>query len=223
MLHRWGRPLGQRRFMSFYTAGRVESTPPTSGKVVGKVLEHAVNLKRSRPGDTIRIPYEVTVGYGLRDFWQAAFSTHDRINTSTPFARSLGLQDQVLPFSLMLFLSSSMSHVENAVTQVAYRNAKYLWPGFEGDTFTKTFEIKGIKATSDRERSTYDFTCRLVNQRGKVCMECDRATMFPFFAPSSQSPDTTESPGAPQPEQTSEAADRLRDHVVKQSEKLGGL
>lgn len=29
-----------------------------------QVLEHAVNLKRSRPGDIVRIPYEVTVGYG---------------------------------------------------------------------------------------------------------------------------------------------------------------
>lgn len=37
MLHRWGRPVGQRRFMSFYPAGRLENTPPTSGKVVGKV------------------------------------------------------------------------------------------------------------------------------------------------------------------------------------------
>lgn len=34
----------------------------------------------------------------LRDFWQAAFSTHDRINTSTPFARQMNLQDQVRAF-----------------------------------------------------------------------------------------------------------------------------
>ncbi|CAN0395433.1 unnamed protein product, partial [Ectocarpus sp. 8 AP-2014] len=162
--------------------------------------------------------------YRLRDFWQAAFSTHDRINTSTPFARSLGLQDQacmthfgVLPFSLMLFLSSSMSHVEAAMTQVAYRNARYLWPGFAGDTFTKTFEIKGIRNTSDKERSTYDFTCRLVNQRGKVCMECDRTTMFPFFAP----PSPRDSTATPEEQPPPEPADRLRDHVVKQSEKLG--
>ena len=39
---------------------------------------------------------------------------------------------KVLPFSLMLFLASSMTHVEGAVVQVAYRNAKYLWPGFAG-------------------------------------------------------------------------------------------
>lgn len=42
--------------------------------------------------------------------------------------------EKVLPFSLMLFMASSMSHVEAAVTQVAYRNAKYLWPGFAGAT-----------------------------------------------------------------------------------------
>ncbi|CAM9482715.1 unnamed protein product, partial [Ectocarpus sp. 13 AM-2016] len=92
---RLGRSLGQRRLLSFYTAEYVEGdTAHKSGRVLGRVLEHGVNVKRLRPGDTIRIPYEVTVGYGLRDFWQAAFSTHDRINTSTPFARSLGLQDQ---------------------------------------------------------------------------------------------------------------------------------
>ncbi|CBJ29374.1 conserved unknown protein [Ectocarpus siliculosus] len=217
---RLGRSLGQRRRLSFYTAEYVEGdTTHKSGRVLGRVLEHAVNVKRLRPGDTIRIPYEVTVGYGLRDFWQAAFSTHDRINTSTPFARSLGLQDQVLPFSLMLFLSSSMSHVEAAMTQVAYRNARYLWPGFAGDTFTKAFEIKGIRNTSDKERSTYDFTCRLVNQRGKVCMECDRTTMFPFFAP----PSPRDSTATPEEQPPPKPADRLRDHVVKQSEKLAEL
>lgn len=50
---------------------------------------------------------------------------------------------KVLPFSLMLFLASSMSHVEAAVTQVAYRNAKYLWPGFAGvcDNITTSLPI----------------------------------------------------------------------------------
>ena len=49
------------------------------------------------------VPYELTISQAFRDFWQSAFYSHDRINTSTPFARSLGLQDQSLPFSLMLF------------------------------------------------------------------------------------------------------------------------
>jgi len=28
------------------------------------VLEHAVDLRRSRPGDVIHVPYEVTIGQG---------------------------------------------------------------------------------------------------------------------------------------------------------------
>ena len=45
-------------------------------------------------------------------------------------------------------------------------------------------------------------------------MVCDRATMFPFFAPPSASE-------TPPPEEPVKIPDRLRDHVVKQSEKLG--
>lgn len=96
-----------------------------------------------------------------------------------------------------------------------------------GDTFTKTFQIKGIRNTSDKERSTYDFTCRLVNQRGKVCMECDRTTMFPFLVPaSSVSPDHSNAGdgganGVAAGVQADKAVDSLRDHVTKQSEKLG--
>ena len=51
----------------------------------------------------------------------------------------------------MLFLASSMSHVEAAVVQVAYRNAKYLWPGFAG-TDTKqigAFIIKVHESTTE--------------------------------------------------------------------------
>ena len=38
----------------------------------------------------------------------------DRVNTSTPFARALGLQDAVLPFSLVLFLTGAMTHADAA-------------------------------------------------------------------------------------------------------------
>jgi len=82
-----------------------------SGKtIVGEIIDHALDLTRIRPGESIDIPYEVTISHSMRDFWQSAFYSHDRINTSTPFAQSLGLQDQVVPFHLMLFLAGSMSH-----------------------------------------------------------------------------------------------------------------
>lgn len=54
------------------------------------------------------------------------------------------LCEQVLPFSLMVFLASSMSHVEAAQVQVAYRNARYLWPGFPGTRLRILHCIAGL-------------------------------------------------------------------------------
>lgn len=55
-------------------------------------------------------------------------------------------------------------------------------------------------------------------------MECDRATMFPFFAPPSPSSsiDATDAKEAGGIKQApAQNTDSLRDHVIKQSEKLG--
>ena len=98
---------------------------------------HSPKLRTHPRSDLIEVPYELTVGGSFREFWHSAFYCHDRISTSTPFARKLGLQDQVLPFSLMLFLTGSMSHADAAKVQVGFRNAVYHWPAFAGDTFTK--------------------------------------------------------------------------------------
>ena len=81
-----------------------QSNPQT---IVGEIIDQSIDLKTIRPGETILVPYELTINQAFRDFWQSAFYSHDRINTSTPFARELGLQDQVIPFGLMLFLAGN--------------------------------------------------------------------------------------------------------------------
>ena len=58
----------------------------------------------------------------FRDFWLSAFHSNDRINTSTPFARALGLQDAALPFSLMLFLTGAMTHADAAQVRAFVRS-----------------------------------------------------------------------------------------------------
>jgi acyl dehydratase len=78
-----------------------------------------------------------------------AFHAQDRIHTSTPYCRKMGLQDRVLPFSLALFLTSSMTHADAAKIQVGFGKVSYLWPAFAGDTFTKTFTVDSIRNTSD--------------------------------------------------------------------------
>jgi hypothetical protein len=89
----------------------------------------AVNLRKVRPGDVVRVPYELTITESMQDFWHSAFHSQDRIHTSRPFARTMGLQDKVLPFPLALFLTSSMSHEDAAKVQVGFGAVHYLWPG----------------------------------------------------------------------------------------------
>lgn len=151
--------------------------------VKGEIIDQSLNLQTVRPGDTIDVPYEVTVSPSLRDFWQSAFYSYDRINTSTPFARSLGLPEQVLPFNLMLFLTGSMSHADQAKLQIGFTNAVYHW--FAGDTFKKRFVIRKLRTTSKQESSVFSIHCQLKNQLEQVVFSCEKTMLYPFKIPPS--------------------------------------
>jgi len=154
--------------------------PPANFLQQGFVLDHAVDLRNVRPGDRLDIPYELTISETMQDFWFAAFFDQNRIHTSRPFCRKMGLQDRVLPFSLALFLTTSMSHADAAKVQVGFGRVHYLWPMFAGDTFTKKFTVNKVRNTSDGNHSVIHFTCDLINHRGRICMRADKRMLFQF-------------------------------------------
>eukprot|EP01039_Chlorochromonas_danica_P001539 gene1539-1677_t len=191
----WRRALSSKssNFDSFYQVAGPNPGDNTfslntslGATIRGEIVDNAVDIKNVRPGERIEVPYEVTVSPSFRDFWQSAFYSHDRINTSTPFARSLALQDQVVPFSLMLFLAASMSHADHAKLQVGFEKATYHWPAFAGDTFKKAFIIRSLRSTSDQQNSLLTVHCQLINQRGVVVFSCEKVMLFPFVVPPSE-------------------------------------
>lgn len=157
----------------------------------GQVLDHSIDLRRVRPGDRVDIPYQITVSETMQDFWFAAFFDQNRIHTSRPFCRKMGLQDRVLPFSLALFLTSSMSHEDAAKVQVGFGNVSYLWPIFAGDTLRRVFTVNKIRNTSDGQHSIFSFSCDLINQRDRLCMRADKRLLFQFPVPESNFTSTT--------------------------------
>ena len=161
------------RFSQFYRVSDYNSSE-TSRPVTGEVLDKSIDLTKLRPGDKIDLPYELTVNQSVRDFWQSAFYSHDRINTSTPYARNLGFQDQVIPFSLMLFLAGSMSHADHAKLQIGFGVGVYHWPAFAGDTFRKRFIIKSLRPTSDGQNSILKVGCEIHNQRDMKLFSCEK-------------------------------------------------
>jgi len=173
-----------RSFSAFYNA-YLQPNGEVTKSIKGEIIDNAVDITNIRPGERIEIPYEVTVSNSFRDFWQSAFYSHDRINTSTPFSRELGFQDQVIPFGLMLFLAGSMSHADHAKVQVGFSNAHYYWPAYAGDTFKKSFIIRSLRSTSTKRHSVFTIDCELVNQRGTKVFACEKTMLFPFEVPAS--------------------------------------
>ena len=97
----------------------------------------------------------------------------------------MGLQDRVLPFSLALFLTSSMSHEDSAKVQVGFGKVSYIWPVFAGDTLRRVFTVNKIRNTSDGQHSIISFSCDLINQRDRLCMRADKRLLFQFPVPES--------------------------------------
>ena len=169
----------------FPVASDDDSQRPDGEMLRGTVLDHSVDLLKVRPGDKLDIPYQITITETHQDLWHSAFFDNNRIHTSTPFCRQMGLQDRVVPFTLSLFLCSAMTHEDAAKVQVGFAKASYLWPIFSGDTMTQSFTVRQIRNTSDGHHSIINFTCDLVNQRGRLCMRADKALLFQFPVPES--------------------------------------
>ncbi len=205
----------QLRFFSaekFFTVGDTQDLNEIlSGHIAGEIIDAGVDLRTARPGSVIEVPYEISVGNSIRDFWQSAFYSHDRINTSTPFARKLGFQDQVLPYGLMVFLCAAMSHADQAKVQVGFQEANYHWPAFAGDTFKKRFIIRSLRSTSKGD-SVFHIGCELINQRDRLVFSCEKQMLFPFTVP----PSNTEVPK----KEVNEDDNDLLAHLIGQSEVL---
>lgn len=187
----------------------------TGRYVRGEVLDLAADLRTFRPGDKLDIPYEMTVSESMQDFWQSAFHSQDRINTSRPFCRKMGLQDRVMPFTLALFLTSSMTHADAAKVQVGFGRVSYLWPCFAGDTFRKQFTVASIRNTSDGNHSIFHFTCDLINQRNRLCMRADKRMLFEFPVPPSNVQVSATTDYGEQKEQPN--LHLFRDHMLSKS------
>lgn len=159
------------------------SAQPQGTTIRGSTVRQAVDITAVKPGNAIAVPYELTIGSSMRDFWQSAFYSYDRICTSTPFARSLGLQDQTLPFNLVQFLAASMTHVDQAETMLGFRNAVYHWPAFAGDTFRKNMRILALKPSNDGTSTIVNIESKLMNQFNMNVFTCETRLKFPFAVP----------------------------------------
>lgn len=143
---------------------------------------HALDFRQARVGQQIESPYEVTIHPGWRDIWHSTFFQYDRLFTSRPFAQQFALKDTPLPFSLLLFQTGSMSHLDDnkSVLDLGYENAIYERPAYAEETFKKTFLIKGLRPTSDASRTVVTVQCDLYNKSSNQrVFTVDKTLVYP--------------------------------------------
>jgi hypothetical protein len=156
------------------------SSKPLS--VYGEILDSALDLRRVKVGQRLDIPYELTVFEGWRDIWHSAFYQHDRAYTSSLFARQLGFQRELLPFSMLMFMTGTMSHVDDQreVLDLGIKNAVYAFPAYAGDTFSKTFYIRDLRTTRNGEDTIVTIHCDLTNAvTHQTVFSLDKVMMYP--------------------------------------------
>jgi acyl dehydratase len=143
-------------------------------------MERAVDVSQCSIGDTIEVPYEITVSEAWMTLWQSCFYQHDRLYTSVPFAKSLGFQTHPLPFALLLFKTVSMSHVDSTkeVLDLGFDNAVYHRPVYPGQTFRKQYSIKGLRTTTDSKGTVATIRCELYNTDHEVVFSVDKQMLF---------------------------------------------
>ena len=185
---------------AYLSADPSPSIPTSKHSVVGEALSAALDLSHVHIGQVIVVPYEATVGESQQCLWQSTFHIHDRLYTSTPFAQSLNLSAHPLPFTMMLFTSISMTHVDESreVLDLAYDHAVYVTPAFPGDTFKQTFTIKHIRQTSDGRNTILTVGCELHNQRNQLIFTVDKTMLYPMIThPYKLSPPSRNPPSPP--------------------------
>jgi len=201
------------------------ASPPRrgiKGVVIGENVSRSKptgNLTQSVVGQHIEQPYELTVSEGWLAMWHSGFFQHDRLYTSTPFANQLGFKAQLLPFSLMLYQTVSMSHVEEGqeIIDLGFDQVTYVRPGYPGDTFKKSFHIKRLRPSQSHESSTIvTLRCELYNQRNQLCFSCDKVMLYPYEVSRMQrSKDPVESDPTLMPRETSHLLEHIKDNVKK--------
>jgi len=178
MLGRFFPPLARRaspfnRNLQRLSSRRYHAT------IIGEPMVQHIDVSRCNIGDTIDVPYEITVTEGWITLWQSCFYQHDRLYTSEPFAKELGFKGTPLPFSLMLFKTVSMSHVDSnkEVLDLGFDNAIYRVPAYPGQTFRKQYIIKGLR-TSDGKGTVATIRCELYNMDQELVFDVDKQMLF---------------------------------------------
>ncbi|MBC8423575.1 hypothetical protein H8E07_05590 [bacterium] len=163
-----------------------ETDTPAPATISASVPRYGIDLTRLRPGQVLESPYALTIDDGWRATWQSAFHASNQIETSAEFARSLGLADRMLPYSLLLNLTLCMSvepFSESCRFHLGLLDAIAERPAHVGDTFRNRILVESVRNTARGDASVIRTRHILINQRGERVFSLTKMSYFDPVAP----------------------------------------
>ncbi len=145
-----------------------------------------------RVGQVLRHATPRTVTTGDVALYAALFGSRFAVNSSTPFARALGLDaapmDSMLVFHLV-FGKSVPDISLNAIANLGYADGRFGQPVFPGDTISTTSTILGVRENKDGATGVVYVRSVGTNQRAEMVVEYTRWAMVRKRDRSSHAPD----------------------------------
>ncbi len=134
-----------------------------------------------------------TVTAGDVAMYQALFGSRFAVNSSDPFARTLGLPrapiDSLLVFHLVF--GRTVADVSlNAIANLGYAACRFGVPLYVGDTIVADSRVIGVKANKDGTTGNVYVHSTGTNPRGGVVLEYRRWVMVRKRDPQSPAPET---------------------------------
>ncbi len=142
-----------------------------------------------------------TVGSGDTALYTALYGSRFAVNSSDPFAQSLGLArapvDSMLAFHLIF--GRTVADVSlNAIANLGYAGGVFGVPLYPGDTVTSDSHVIGLKPNKDGKTGVVYVRSSGVNQHGQTVLDYCRWVMVKKRDPDGAAPETLvpELPGA---------------------------
>ncbi|MCP4448760.1 MAG: MaoC family dehydratase [Myxococcales bacterium] len=128
-------------------------------------------------GETLRHAVPRTLHGGDLSLYIAATGDRRPLNSSTPYATSLGFRREVVHelLGFHVVFGKSVSDISlNAVANLGYADLRFLEPVYPGDTLSSTSEIIGLRETSSGKNGVVYVKTRGLNQRDQEVLSFNR-------------------------------------------------
>lgn len=180
-----GAPIVTRMKRELHRPVYVSKSVRSEG-VCGRTLIYGFDHKNVFVGKIISSHMEITLDDSWIASWHALVPTLNPLETSKPYARQLGLEEQLMPYHLLINLALCMlveCYSESCIYHLSVEDVIYDKAVYAGDTLRTMLVIDHVRETSKGLTSVVETRIVMINQHDERVLTMKRKSLFPKIEP----------------------------------------